>query len=83
MIQSAALAAAVRTGDPGLVPVLEERIGDQPLVALALAWFAGHGSDAARDALARHRDDEREWVRRWVARAYRRSGLTSSGGSGD
>ncbi len=75
VIQSAALAAAVRTGDTGLVPVLEERIGDQPLMALALAWFAGHGSDAARDALARHRDDEREWVRRWVARAYRRSGL--------
>lgn len=83
VVQSAALAAAVRTGDSGVVPVLEELIGDQPLVALALAWFAGHGSDAAREALARHRDDEREWVRRWVARAYRRSGLTSSGGSGD
>ena len=75
VIQSAALAAAVRTGDAGLVPVLEERLGDQPHIALALAWFAAHGSDAAREALARHRDDEREWVRRWVARAYRRSGL--------
>jgi aminopeptidase N len=75
VIQNAALAGAVRTADAGLVPVLEARIGDQPLVALALAWFAGHGSDTAREALARHREDEREWVRRWVARAYQRSGL--------
>jgi len=74
-IQTAALGAAVRTGDAGLVPVMEERLGDQPLVALALAWFAGHGSDAAREALARHQDDPRAWVRRWVARAVRRSGL--------
>ncbi|HEX9055499.1 MAG TPA: M1 family metallopeptidase [Gemmatimonadales bacterium] len=75
VIQSAALGAAVRTDDAGTVPVLEERLGDQSLVALALAWFAQHGSDAAREALARHRDDERAWVRRWVAEAYRRSGL--------
>ena len=75
VIQSAALGAAVRTADAGTVPVLEERLGDQSLVALALAWFAQHGSDAAREALARHRDDERAWVRRWVAEAYRRSGL--------
>lgn len=75
VIQSAALGAAVRTDDAGIVPVLEERLGDQSLVALALAWFAQHGSDAAREALARHRDDERAWVRRWVAEAYRRSGL--------
>jgi len=75
VVQTAGLGAAVRTGDAGLVPVLEERIGDQPLVALALAWFAGHGSDAAREALARHRDDQRVWVRRWVEWAYQQSGL--------
>jgi aminopeptidase N len=75
VVQTAALGAAIRTADTGLVPVLEQQLGDQPLVALALAWFAQHGSDTARAALAQHRDDSRAWVRRWVAEAYRRSGL--------
>ena len=83
VIQTAALGAAVRTGDASLVPALEARLGDQPLVALALAWFADRGSDAARDALARHRDDERAWVRRWVGRALRRTGVDRAGGKAD
>lgn len=75
VIQNAALGAAVHTADSTLVPVLEERLGDQALVALALAWFAQRGNAAAREALARHRDDPRMWVRGWVNEAYRRSGL--------
>jgi aminopeptidase N len=83
VIQTAALGAAVRTGDASLVPALEARLGDQSLVALALAWFADRGSDAARDALIRHRDDERAWVRRWVGRALRRTGVDKAGGKAD
>ena len=75
MIQTAALAAALHTEDASLVPTLEQRLGDQPLVAIALAWFATHGSSDAADALARHRSDERAWVRRWVDAAFRQAGL--------
>jgi len=75
MIQTAALAAALHTEDASLVPTLEQRLGDQPLVAIALAWFATHGSSDAADALARHRTDERAWVRRWVDAAFRQAGL--------
>jgi len=75
MIQTAALAAALHTEDASLVATLEQRLGDQPLVAIALAWFATHGSSDAADALARHRTDERAWVRRWVDAAFRQAGL--------
>jgi aminopeptidase N len=79
MIQTAALAAALHTEDASLVPTLEKRLGDQPLVAIALAWFATHGSSDAAQALARHRTDERAWVRRWVDAAFRQAGLPSEG----
>jgi aminopeptidase N len=75
MIQTAALAAALHTDDASLVPVLEQRLGDQPLVAIALAWFATHGSSDAGEVLARHRTDDRAWVRRWVDAAFRQAGL--------
>ncbi len=86
MIQTAALAAALHTEDASLIPVLEERLGDQPLVAIALAWFGSHGSAAAVEALGRHRTDERPWVRRWVDAAFRQARLSpdvSAPGSGD
>ncbi len=86
MVQTAALAAALHTEDASLIPVLEERLGDQPLVAIALAWFGTHGSPAAVEALGRHRTDERPWVRRWVDAAFRQARLApdiSAPGSGD
>jgi aminopeptidase N len=86
MIQTAALAAALHTEDASLVPVLEERLGDQPLVAIALAWFATHGEPGALETLRRHRADERAWVRRWVEAAFRQARLPldiSAPGSGD
>jgi aminopeptidase N len=82
MIQTAALAAALHTEDASLVPTLEERLGDQPLVAIALAWFATHGSSEASRALARHRADDRPWVRRWVDAAFRQAGLPAEGTAG-
>jgi aminopeptidase N len=78
-VQTAALAAALRTEDVALVPALEERLGDQPLVAIALAWFASHGSSEANQALGRHRNDERPWVRRWVDEAFRQARLGPEG----
>ncbi len=71
-VQNAALALAVRLGDSTLVPALDERIGDQPLPALALAAFAARGNGLALDALTRRLDDDRAWVRRWSLEAFRR-----------
>ncbi|HEU5171867.1 MAG TPA: M1 family aminopeptidase [Gemmatimonadales bacterium] len=71
VIQTAALEAAVELGDPTLVPVLEESLADQRLVALALGALAARGLDDARRALERHRDDPRPRVRGWVAAALR------------
>jgi HEAT repeat protein len=79
MIQTAALAAALHTEDASLVPTLEQRLGDQPLVAIALAWFATNGSSDASEVLVRHRTDDRPWVRRWVDAAFRQAGLAPEG----
>jgi aminopeptidase N len=66
VIQTAAIAAAVRAPDSTLVVGLEKIIGDQPLPALALATLASRGDTQALTALVRHREDARPWVRRWV-----------------
>jgi HEAT repeat protein len=79
MVQTAALAAALRTADVTLVPTLEERLGDQPLVAIVLAWFGAHGSVEASQALDRHRQDQRTWVRRWVDDALQQARFTPAG----
>ncbi len=78
-LQTAALAAALHTADPTIVPTLEERLGDQPLVAIVLAWFAVHGSAEANQALDRHREDQRSWVRQWVGEALRQARLAPAG----
>jgi len=78
-IQTAALAAAARSGDTTLVPVLAARAGDQPLVSVALAVFAARGDSAARAALARQLQDERPWVRRWTRQAM--EGIARAGPS--
>lgn len=66
VIQTAAIAAAVRAPDSTLVVGLEKIIGDQPLPSLALATLASRGDTQALTALVRHREDARPWVRRWV-----------------
>jgi len=78
-VQTAALAAALHTEDQTIIPTLEERLGDQPLVAVVLAWFAVHGSAEANQALDRHRDDQRAWVRQWVGDALRQARLAPAG----
>jgi HEAT repeat protein len=68
-IQNAAIAAALRQPDSGLVATLEAVAGDQPLPAIALAALATRGDDAARAALERLLRDSRGWVRGWAAEA--------------
>ncbi len=72
-IQAAALESAVESGDTIMVAAAEAQLGDQRLVALALGAMAARGSDPARAALERHRQDPRPRVRRWVAEALTRA----------
>ncbi|HJR17206.1 MAG TPA: HEAT repeat domain-containing protein, partial [Gemmatimonadales bacterium] len=69
VIQTAAVAAAVRSPDSTLIDGLEKIIGEQQLAALALATLASQGDTYALTALVRHRNDTRPWVRRWVLQA--------------
>jgi aminopeptidase N len=73
VIQAAALEAAVESADSTMVAAAEEQLGDQRMVALALANMAVRGNDAAKAALERHRSDPRPRVRRWVAEALGRA----------
>ncbi|MBA3893043.1 MAG: HEAT repeat domain-containing protein [Gemmatimonadales bacterium] len=68
-IQNAAIAAAVRRPDAGLVAELEAIAGDQPLPAAALAALAAQGDGSARQALDRLLVDDRSWVRQWAREA--------------
>ena len=68
-IQNAAIAAALRQPDSGLVATLEAVAGDQPLPAIALAALATRGDEAAQAALERLLRDSRGWVREWAAEA--------------
>jgi aminopeptidase N len=70
-IQNAALASAVQSGDSALVGAVEARLGDQPLAATALAVLAARKTPGAAQALVRHLDDERRWVREWVLEGLR------------
>jgi aminopeptidase N len=66
VIQTAAITAIVRSGDPSYVPALVEHAGDQQLVIAAIALFAARGDPGAQAALARLEQDPRPWVRRWA-----------------
>ncbi|MGH7518887.1 MAG: HEAT repeat domain-containing protein, partial [Gemmatimonadales bacterium] len=77
VIQVAALESAVESGDTTVVAAAEAQLGDQRLVALALGAMAARGSDAARQALERHRQDPRPRVRRWVADALGRTNASA------
>jgi aminopeptidase N len=68
-IQNAAIAAAIRQPDSGLVATLEAVAGDQPLPSIALAALATRGDETARAALGRLLNDPRGWVREWAAEA--------------
>ena len=68
-IQNAAIAAALRQPDSGLVATLEAVAGDQSLPAIALAALATRGDEAAQAALERLLRDSRGWVREWAAEA--------------
>jgi aminopeptidase N len=72
-IATAALQAVVRTADAASLGAVEGALGEQQGAAAALAAFAARGSRPALDALVRHFDDDRAWVRRGVAQALRRS----------
>jgi aminopeptidase N len=69
VIQTAAIAAAVRAPDSTLIDGLEKIIGEQRLPSLALATLASQGDTYALTVLVRHRNDPRPWVRRWVLEA--------------
>ena len=66
VIQSAAIAAAAQAPDSAIVDGLENILGEQHSVALALASLARRGDTRALSVLVRHRDDKRRWVRQWV-----------------
>jgi HEAT repeat protein len=68
-IQNAAIGAAVRRPDSGLVAELEAIAGEQPLPVAALAALAAQGEGSAREALERLLADERSWVREWAREA--------------
>jgi aminopeptidase N len=68
-IQNAAIAAALRQPDSGLVATLEAVAADQPLPSIALAALATRGDEGARAALERLLRDSRGWVRGWAAEA--------------
>jgi HEAT repeat protein len=68
-IQNAAIAAAVRRPDPGLVTELEAIAGEQPLPAAALGALAARGDTTAQAAIGRLLVDGRRWVREWAREA--------------
>jgi aminopeptidase N len=68
-IQNAAITAAVRKPDSGLVAGLEAIAGEQPLPTVALAALANRGDGPARDAVDRLVNDRRGWVREWAREA--------------
>jgi HEAT repeat protein len=73
VIQSAAIVAAARAPDSTLIDGLEKILGDQERSASVLATLASEGDTRALTALVRHRDDPRQWVRRWVLDAIEQS----------
>lgn len=72
VIQSAALDAIARAADTSFVPQLEQLLGAQPRVALALATLASRGSAHALDVLSAHLNDARPYVRSSVVLAFTR-----------
>ena len=68
-IRNAGLIAAVGRPDSTLVSAVESIMGEQQLPAFALAAMASRGNAGALDALVRHLDDDRAWVRDWVVQA--------------
>jgi HEAT repeat protein len=70
-IRTAALRAIVLLNDTSFVTPVEGLLGEYRNPAHALAQLANHGTLAALDALTRHLDDERPYVRRWVLEAFR------------
>jgi HEAT repeat protein len=70
-IRTAALRGIVLLNDTSFVAPVEGLLGLYRNPAHALAQLANHGSPAALDALMRHLDDERPYVRRWVLEAFR------------
>jgi hypothetical protein len=73
-IQNAAITAALRRPDSGLVAELEAIAGEQPLPVMALAALASRGDGPAREAVDRLLGDRRPWVREWTREAVTPSG---------
>ncbi len=71
VIQNAALDALVATSDTTLLPAVEGLVSTLPRAALALASLAARGSTRALDALSRHLNDDRPFVREWVVAGVR------------
>ncbi len=74
VIQNAAILAALRRPDSGLVAGLERIAGSQELPTVALGAIAARGDSGARAALARLLADDRPWVREWAREAAAREG---------
>ncbi|HVH11183.1 MAG TPA: M1 family metallopeptidase [Gemmatimonadales bacterium] len=70
-IAEAAYRIIAQTGDTGAIPRVEGLLGTGRFPAHVLAALAARGSGHALDALARHLDDERPYVRRWAVEAFR------------
>ncbi len=69
IVRHAALRAVVGLADTTFVGDLEQLLGADQGVALALGALAAQGSDRAADALVDALNDERGWVRRWALTA--------------
>ncbi len=66
VIQSAAIVAALRRPDAGLVKAVAHHAGDQPLPTVALAVLSARGDSTALGAFVMALDDDRDWVRGWA-----------------
>jgi aminopeptidase N len=69
-IATAALRAIAQSNDTSFVGPVEGTLGQFRVAAQVLGALANRGSATALDALSRHLDDERPYVRRWVLQAF-------------
>ncbi|HEU4700704.1 MAG TPA: M1 family aminopeptidase [Gemmatimonadales bacterium] len=73
VIQNAALGVLVQRRDTTMLEAMDQAIGQQPTVALALGALAARtGGGRALALLTGHLDDERGWVRGWAIDAITR-----------
>ena len=70
-IATAALRSIALANDTSFIGSVEGTLGQVRVAAQVLGALANHGSARALDALSRHLDDDRSYVRRWVLQTFR------------